>query len=43
MSAIASGWLKIVTQDGSDSYEAINRCLRFCGHCSVCDYIEAIP
>ena len=43
MSALASDWLKIVTQDGSVSYEAINRYLDFCRHCSVCDFIEAIP
>jgi hypothetical protein len=29
MSALASDWLKIVTPDGSVSYEAINRYLRF--------------
>jgi len=43
MSALTSNWLKSVTQDGSVSYEAINRYLRFCRHCSVCDFIEAIP
>jgi hypothetical protein len=43
MSALASDWLNIVTQDGSVSYEALNRYLRFRRHCSVCDFIEDRP
>jgi hypothetical protein len=35
--------LMIFTLDDIFICEAVNRSLRFCRHCSVCDFVEAIP